>query len=146
MTDFIHINPKDNVVVAMDIPQGHKMTLKALSEGDQVVKYGFSIGHATESVGAGEWIHTHNMRTNLEGELEYTYTPNVHFPEKLEAPTFMGCRRKDGRAAIRNEIWIIPTVGCVNDVAKALARENQDRLHRRPLHLHPPLRLFPDRP
>ena len=146
MTDFIHINPKDNVVVAlhpiakgavfegdgykvtaaMDIPQGHKMTLKALSEGDQVVKYGFSIGHATESVGAGEWIHTHNMRTNLEGELEYTYTPNVHFPEKLEAPTFMGCRRKDGRAAIRNEIWIIPTVGCVNDVAKALVRENQD--------------------
>ncbi len=146
MTDFIHINPKDNVVVAlhpiqkgvvfegdgyavtaaMDIPQGHKMTLKPLSEGDQVVKYGFSIGHATESVGAGEWIHTHNMRTNLEGELEYTYTPNVHFPEKLEAPAFMGYRRKDGRAAIRNEIWIIPTVGCVNDVAKALVRENQD--------------------
>ena len=146
MTDFIHINPKDNVVVAlhpiakgtafegdgcavtaaMDIPQGHKMTLKPLSEGDQVIKYGFSIGHATQSVGAGEWIHTHNMRTNLEGELEYTYTPNVHFPEKIEAPTFMGYRRKDGRAAIRNEIWIIPTVGCVNDVAKALVRENQD--------------------
>ena len=146
MTDFIHINPKDNVVVALhpiskgtvfegdgykvaaatDIPQGHKMTLKALSDGDQVIKYGFSIGHATQSVGVGEWIHTHNMRTNLEGELEYTYNPNVHFPEKLEAPTFMGYRRADGRAAIRNEIWIIPTVGCVNDVAKALVRENQD--------------------
>ena len=143
MTDFIHINPRDNVVVAlhpiakgtvfegdgytvtaaMDIPQGHKMTLKALSAGDQVIKYGFSIGHATEDVGVGAWIHTHNMRTNLEGELEYTYNPNVHFPEKLEAPTFMGYRRKDGRAAIRNEIWIIPTVGCVNDVAKALENE-----------------------
>ena len=146
MTDFIHINPKDNVVVALhpiakgtvfqdggvsvtavtDIPQGHKMTLTALNPGDQVIKYGFSIGHATQSVGAGEWIHTHNMRTNLEGELEYTYTPNVRFPERLPAPTFMGYRRRDGRAAIRNEIWIIPTVGCVNDVAKALVRENQD--------------------
>ncbi len=146
MTDFIHINPKDNVVVALhpiskgtvfegdgysvaaatDIPQGHKMTLKALSEGDQVIKYGFSIGHATEDVGAGQWIHTHNMRTNLEGELEYTYNPNIHFPEKLEAPTFMGYRRPNGRVGIRNEIWIIPTVGCVNDAAKAMVRENQD--------------------
>ncbi len=146
MTDFIHINPRDNVVVALrpiakgtvyagdgyavtaatDIPQGHKMTLKALSEGDQVIKYGFSIGHATAPVGAGEWIHTHNMRTNLEGEMEYTYNPKIHFPEKLPAPTFMGFRRPDGRAAIRNEIWIIPTVGCVNDVAKALVRDNQD--------------------
>ncbi len=146
MTDFIHINPKDNVAVALhpiqkgtvfaadgytvaaaaDIPQGHKMALTALSEGDQVIKYGFSIGHATQAVGAGEWIHTHNMRTNLEGEMEYTYNPNIHFPEKLEAPLFMGYRRPDGRAAIRNEIWILPTVGCVNDVAKALVRENQD--------------------
>ncbi len=146
MTDFIHINPRDNVVVAlrpvtkgevfegdgytvaaaMDIPQGHKMTLKALAEGDQVIKYGFPIGHATADVAAGEWIHTHNMRTNLEGEMEYTYNPSIHFPERLEAPTFMGYRRADGRAAIRNEIWIIPTVGCVNDVAKALVRDNQD--------------------
>ncbi len=146
MTDFIHINPKDNVAVALrpiakgavfegdgysvaaatDIPQGHKMTLRALREGDQVVKYGFPIGHATQDVGAGEWIHTHNMRTNLEGELEYTYHPDIRFPEKLEPDTFMGYRRADGRAAIRNEIWIIPTVGCVNDVAKALTRENQD--------------------
>ncbi len=146
MTDFIHINPKDNVAVALhpiskgavfegdgykvtavtDIPQGHKMVLKPLAEGDQVIKYGFSIGHATQSVGAGEWIHTHNMRTNLEGELEYTYNPKVVFPEKLEPGAFMGYRRPDGRAAIRNEIWIIPTVGCVNDVAKALVRDNQD--------------------
>ncbi len=142
MPDFIQIHPSDNVAVAlhpvakgtvfagvtaaMDIPQGHKMALSALKIGDQVLKYGFSIGHATAPVAPGEWVHTHNMATNLSGEVEYSYHPNVRFPEPIAPAHFQGYRRLDGRAAIRNEIWIIPTVGCVNDVAKALVRENQD--------------------
>ncbi len=142
MPDFIQIHSSDNVAVAlhpvpkgtvfagvtaaMDIPQGHKMALSALQPGDQVRKYGFSIGHATAPVAPGEWVHTHNMATNLSGEMEYSYHPKVRFPEPVAPAHFQGYRRLDGRAAIRNEIWIIPTVGCVNDVAKALVRENQD--------------------
>ena len=142
MPDFIHIHPKDNVAVALhaipagtvfqgvtanvDIPQGHKMALKPLAENDQVMKYGFSIGHTTAAVNPGDWVHTHNMKTNLSGEIEYTYNPNINFPESAKAGTFMGYRRRDGKVGIRNEIWIIPTVGCVNDVAKALVKENQD--------------------
>ena len=142
MPDFIRIHPSDNVAVAlraipagtvfegiaanMDIPQGHKMALKPLAENDQVMKYGFSIGHATAAIAAGDWVHTHNMVTNLEGEMEYTYNPNVNFPEPQAPGTFMGYRRRDGKVGIRNEIWIIPTVGCVNDVAKAMVKENQD--------------------
>ena len=142
MPDCIHIHPKDNVAVALhaipagtvfqgitanvDIPQGHKMALKPLAENDQVMKYGFSIGHATAAVNPGDWVHTHNMKTNLSGEIEYTYNPNINFPEPVKADTFMGYRRLDGKVGIRNEIWIIPTVGCVNDVAKALVKENQD--------------------
>ncbi len=141
MPDFIQIHPTDNVAVAlhaiaagtdfcgvkanMDIPQGHKMALKRMENGDQVMKYGFSIGHATATIQAGDWVHTHNMITNLSGEMEYTYNPNIQYPAPMAPATFQGFRRKDGRAAIRNEIWIIPTVGCVNDVAKALVRENQ---------------------
>ena len=142
MPDFIHIHPSDNVAVALkaipagtvfqgiaaaaDIPQGHKMALKPLAEGEHVIKYGFSIGHAVAPVAPGEWVHTHNMKTNLEGELEYTYNPNLQFPEPRDAATFMGFRRADGKVGIRNEIWIIPTVGCVNDVAKAMVAQNQD--------------------
>ena len=142
MPEFIQIHPTDNVAVAlrpipagtvfegvkanMDIPQGHKMALKPMEANAQVMKYGFSIGHTTAAVAAGDWVHTHNMVTNLEGEMEYTYNPNVVFPEPLPGRTFRGYRRPDGRAAIRNEIWIIPTVGCVNDVAKSLVRECQD--------------------
>ncbi len=142
MPDFIHINPADNVAVALrpipagteflgiranaDIPQGHKMALKALAENDQVMKYGFSIGHATVPVAAGDWVHTHNMKSNLSGEVAYTYTPNINQPAPRTPGTFLGYRRHDGKVGIRNEIWIIPTVGCVNDVAKALVRENQD--------------------
>ena len=142
MPDFIHIHPTDNVAVALraipagtefagiraaaDIPQGHKMALKAIAEGEQVVKYGFSIGHATAPIAPGEWVHTHNMKTNLSGEIEYTYNPKLTPPASRQPGTFLGYRRKDGKVGIRNEIWIIPTVGCVNDVAKALVKQNQD--------------------
>ena len=142
MTGFIRIHPEDNVAVAlhtipagtdfegvtakMEIPQGHKMALADLRATADVKKYGFSIGHAIADIAAGEWVHTHNMATNLSGEMEYSYCPNVVFPTKVDADTFMGYRRLDGKVGIRNEIWIIPTVGCVNDVAKALARDAQD--------------------
>ncbi len=142
MPDFIHVHPADNVAVALkalpagtsfkgvtalqDIPQGHKMALASLEPGQQVVKYGFSIGHATAPITPGQWVHTHNMKTNLSGEEEYAYHPNIRFPEPRTPGTFRGYRRGDGSVGIRNEIWILPTVGCVNDVAKALVKENQD--------------------
>ena len=145
MPDFIHIHPKDNVAVALhaipagtvfegiaaltDIPQGHKMALAPMVAGEQVVKYGFSIGHATVDVAPGDWVHTHNMATNLSGEVEYSYNPNIHFPEPAQPGTFLGYRRSNGQVGIRNEIWVIPTVGCVNDIAKALVKENQDLVH-----------------
>ena len=103
MPDFIHINPLDNVAVAlrpipagtvfegiaanMDIPQGHKMALKPLAENDQVMKYGFSIGHVVAPIAPGDWVHTHNMKTNLSGEIEYTYNPKINHP----APQKAGC-------------------------------------------------------
>ena len=146
MTKLIRINDRDNVAVALhpvskgegialgnvtvtaieDIPQGHKMALAPIAEGEAVLKYGYPIGHTTAAVEKGGWVHTHNMRTNLSGEEIYTYHPAVPTVEPVPAETFQGFRRKDGRAAVRNEIWIIPTVGCVNDVAKKMARDNQD--------------------
>ena len=142
MLDFIKINEADNVAVALhpitagtvfegveikeDIPQGHKAALRTIRKDETVMKYGLPIGHATADIEQGHWVHTHNMATNLSGEVEYTYCPKNVVQQPLEPRTFMGYRRKDGRAAIRNEIWIIPTVGCVNDVAKTLVRDNQD--------------------
>lgn len=142
MPDLIQIHPEDTVAVALrpipqgtifggvqvleDIPQGHKLALKPMMENEQVVKYGFSIGHATAVIQPGAWVHSHNMATNLSGQQEYSYNPKECQLSPTSPQTFQGYLRPDGKAAIRNEIWIIPTVGCVNDVAKALARENQD--------------------
>ena len=114
------------VTALEDIPQGHKIALRAIKNGENIIKYGFPIGHATADAKPGTWMHIHNVCTNLEGEMEYTYNPSLQFPKPVEPETFMGFKRKDGRAAIRNEIWIIPTVGCVNDVAKKMVRDNQD--------------------
>ncbi|MBR2527686.1 MAG: altronate dehydratase [Blautia sp.] len=146
MDKWIRINEKDNVAVALsplakgelvsvgglqvtaqeDIPQGHKILLKDLAEGDDVLKYGFSIGHVITDVKAGSWVHTHNMKTNLEGEIEYTYHPQIVPLKATEPKVFQGYMRKDGRAAVRNEIWILPTVGCVNGVVRGLVEKNQD--------------------
>ncbi|WP_297184128.1 UxaA family hydrolase, partial [uncultured Enorma sp.] len=150
MQAIVLINPLDNVVVALrplaagevlsvegagevrvaeDIPQGHKMALRALAAGENVVKYGLPIGHATCDIAAGEHVHTHRMATNLSGEVEYSYEPAVRDLEPVEPETMRAFRRVDGRVGIRNEVWILPTVGCVNEVAAALAADAADLVH-----------------
>lgn len=145
MKSFIRINSLDNVAVALqplakgtvvelddvvvtlteDIMQGHKFALKNLKVGDSIIKYGNPIGHATADIPAGSWIHTHNLKTGLGELLTYTYNKNVTELPKREPKFFQGYRRKDGRAGVRNEVWIIPTVGCVNNVATAIERASQ---------------------
>lgn len=144
MKNYILIHPKDNVIVALQeisagtevegvkaletIPAGHKMALKDISKGEEVVKYGYRIGLAKEDIKAGAWIHTHNVGTALGEILEYTYHPMDTTLAPTEDVTFMGYNRPDGRVGVRNEIWIIPTVGCVNNVATAIAKEANTRM------------------
>ena len=162
---YIKINPADSVVVCLspmkkgetvavdgivitllqDTPAGHKVLIKDTRAGEDIIKYGYPIGHATEDLVAGQWVNEHNLKTNLAGTLSYEYHP---VPEVAEAsqgsesrcsttpppspqgcvsrcstapppvvPTFMGYQRKNGEVGIRNEIWIVPTVGCVNGIA-----------------------------
>lgn len=147
MQDFLKINENDKVVVALktipagetvtvdaqgekkqitaleEIPAGHKMAICDIPAGEEVIKYGYRIGNAKENIRAGAWVHTHNLKTALGDLLEYQYEP-VEVEEKhTEDVTFMGFKRPDGKVGVRNEIWIIPTVGCVNNVATAIARQ-----------------------
>ena len=114
------INKLDNVQV--NIEDGHKYALRDIKSGENIIKYGQPIGHATCDIKAGEHVHTHNVKTNLSGKLEYTYEPSYVYDEKVESDlTFMGYVRKNGDVGIRNDIWIVNTVGCVNKVAEKLA-------------------------
>ncbi len=116
------INPLDNVEV--DLKSGHKHALCDIKQGENIIKYGFPIGHATENIKKGDHVHSHNVKTNLSGNLEYTYNPNkVDIPKINSDKTFMGYVRKNGEVGIRNDIWIINTVGCVNKVAEELAKK-----------------------
>lgn len=145
MEKFIKIHPMDNVAVALiplpakttvsingqeillleDIPQGHKFALSDLGSGDPVIKYGHPIGLTKESVRTGSWIHVHNMKTALGDLLTYTYNRQANPLSPTEGRFFQGYKREDGRAGVRNEIWIIPTVGCVNNVAQAIEKKAQ---------------------
>ena len=147
MQEFLKINENDKVVVALktipagetvtvdvqgekrqitareEIPAGHKMAICDIPAGAEVIKYGYRIGNAKEDIRAGAWVHTHNLKTALGDLLEYQYEPVEVEEKRTEDVTFMGFRRPDGKAGVRNEIWIIPTVGCVNNVATAIARQ-----------------------
>lgn len=142
MSKLFKINDKDNVAVALeklkkgeiidniklldDIPFGHKVLLNDLKHGENIIKYGNPIGHLTIDCKKGEHIHEHNLKTNLSDIIEYKYCgENEYKPKKCDV-TFNGYLRQDGRAATRNEIWIIPTVGCVNNTAKRLEKIGQD--------------------
>ena len=116
------INNLDNVYV--NIENGHKYALCDIKKGENIIKYGQSIGHATCDIAEGEHVHTHNLKTNLGDKVEYIYEP-VHYPiEKVNKQyNFMGYERENGDIGIRNDIWIINTVGCVNKTAQILAEK-----------------------
>jgi altronate hydrolase len=141
-TIYLRINAADNVAVAIsplpagekiridtlefilkeDIPAGHKFALKDFTEGEDVIKYGYPIGHAIAPKKQGEWMNEDSIKTNLAGLLDYTYAPiQVDLEIPKQELTFKGYRRKNGDVGIRNEIWIVPTVGCVNGVIQQLA-------------------------
>ena len=114
------VNKLDNVEVNLE--DGHKYALKDIAAGENIIKYGNPIGHAVCDIRKGEHVHSHNMKTNLSGNLEYTYKPEFYDIPKAECDrTFLGYVRENGDVGIRNEIWIINTVGCVNKVAKKLS-------------------------
>ncbi len=117
-----------SVTLVNDITRGHKFALQDLNEGDPVIKYGFPIGRAKCPIKQGEHVHSHNVKTALGGKGEYTY--NKLAPAQLPKVerTFMGYRRKNGDVGIRNEIWIVPTVFCVNEVARELERYAAEKL------------------
>ncbi|MBR2341633.1 MAG: altronate dehydratase [Clostridia bacterium] len=122
------INEKDSVGVCLDgtdkIPAGHKYALKDIKQGDYVIKYGEIIGRATQDIAEGEWVHTHNVKSHLDENVAYRYEFNANSFPKTTA-TFQGFKREKGRAGIRNEIYIIPTVGCVNNACMRLAKDAQ---------------------
>lgn len=149
MEDFIRISPLDNVAVAVHdvqvgvtcnidgkvvvvketVPAGHKVALSDLKAEDSVIKYGFPIGHLLEDVSEGCRIDHSNLKTNLEGLAEYVYQPENIPVCRAEAPAFFkGYRRYDGQAGVRNELWVIPTVGCVNGVVESISRRFESEL------------------
>lgn len=136
--DYIRISEKDNVAVALtdlkkgyefsidnekvilsdDIMKGHKIAIKDLKANDEIIKYGLPIGHATCDIKKGEHVHIENIKTNLSDECNYSYKPSFAELKKHEEKYFDGYKRPNGKVGIRNEIWIIPTVGCVNSISK----------------------------
>ncbi len=153
MAEFIKINVADNVAVAIHdveagnsfdidgvkittltkIPAGHKIALTDISKGENIVKYGFPIGHLLNDVNKGGLIDHTNIKTNLDGLLEYTYEPDLtEIASAAEIATFKGYRRSDGSAGIRNELWIIPTVGCVNGVVQNIQKQFEKEMEKYP--------------
>jgi len=144
LATFLKINPADSVVVCLapkkkddiidvdgkqivvnqDTPAGHKVLIKDVKEGENIIKYGYPIGHARQDLKAGDWVNENNLKTNLSGTLEYTYQPvDEKLNIKNDKRTFKGYVRTNGDVGVRNEIWIVPTVGCVNGIAERLAQK-----------------------
>lgn len=115
----------ERITLKSDIPAGHKFSLRDIKKDENIIKYAYPIGHAKQDIGVGEHVHTHNTKSNLSGAKEYTFTKNFSDVERQTGKTFSGYKRADGKVGIRNEIWIIPTVGCVNSVVREIERKSQ---------------------
>ncbi len=145
---LLQIHPSDTAAVAVEtiekgcvltagnytvttretIPAGHKIALCDIDAGENIIKYACPIGHAVTDIPAGSHLHTHNVKSNLSGQLSYTYTPDFRDLLPEDPRTFMGYRRPDGRVGIRNEVWIVPTVGCVSGIVREI--ENRAQIYK----------------
>jgi altronate hydrolase len=143
----IHVHDTDDVCVALrdipagtevetdgirltvsgDVPKGHKIAVHDIAAGEEVHKYGFVIGKASQAIAAGEHVHSHNMVTTLSGTEDYVYQPQAIKAQPATTGTFQGYRRANGTVGIRNEIWILCTVGCVARTSERLARQAGER-------------------
>ena len=144
MKEILKINEKDNVVVALkdlskneiievdnkkieikeEVKRGHKIAINNISINEDVIKYGYSIGHATKDIQFGEGVHTHNIKTNLDGIKDYTFNQKLSVGSADNKNiTFQGYERENGNVGIRNELWIVPTVGCINGIADMILKE-----------------------
>jgi len=150
MDKYIQINPRDNVAVCLEsmakgekitingqevilneeIPAGHKIALFPITEGENVIKYGEPIGHVTCSIETGSYLHSHNLKTNLSGNLQYEFNQKLRkLISPVEERSFKGYLRKNGEIGIRNELWIVPTVGCVNGQAQQIVDRFKSLIH-----------------
>jgi len=128
MEKTLKINEKDNVVINLDktngIKYGHKIALTNIKQGEYVFKYGQVIGRAKKDINKGDWVHSHNLESHLDQSFEFNYSPSLKSID-MTHKTFLGYKRKSRPAGIRNHIYIIPTVGCVNSVAKKIEEKAQ---------------------
>lgn len=136
MGNIFRINEKDNVAVALrdlekgsqegnitfvdNIPFGHKVSLCDIKKGNKIIKYGNLIGYATEDILVGSHVHTHNIKTALSENVAYSFSGNNKYSSKESKITFQGYERADGSVGVRNDLWIITTVGCINKTAEKL--------------------------
>lgn len=119
--DTIRINEKDNV--AVNLKTGHKIALEDIAVGSPVIKYGFKIGTAIKDISKGEAVHTHNLKTALSGTETFEYIPEIETLKAKTPATIKAYIRANGEIGIRNDVWIVPTVGCVNGIARTLAEK-----------------------
>ena len=128
MKEFLQIHPADTVAVALQarpgIPAGHKFALRDIAEGEDIIKYGYPIGHALRPISKGELVDHQNLATNLRGTMDYSEISSLAVLPEIECDSkpahFMGYLRPDGQVGIRNDIWVIPTVGCVNGICRQI--------------------------
>ena len=134
MKDFLQIHPADTVAVALQelpgIPAGHKFALRDIAQGEDVIKYGYPIGHATRPISKGDLVDHHNIATNLSGTMDYgslVPSPSLGRGMVRNQAVFMGYPRPDGQVGIRNDIWVIPTVGCVNPICRQIVEKVKEQ-------------------
>jgi len=149
MKEILKINEKDNVIVALrdlskneiieidnkkieiteEVKRGHKIAINNVAINENIIKYGYPIGHATKDIKLGEWVHTHNIRTNLDGIKDYTFNQELlECPSDNKNITFQGYERENGNVGIRNELWIVPTVGCVNGIGDNIIEKFKEKV------------------
>ncbi len=115
----------ENIVLAEDIPMGHKLALKNINLGEKVVRYGEIIGFANKNIKIGEWVNSQNIELPMPPDLENIpyFKPQPIYNEPVNGFTFEGYKNKDGSVGTKNMLGITTSVHCVAGIVDFIEKK-----------------------
>ena len=125
----------NGIIVSQDIPMGHKVALKKIRRGEEVIRYSQVIGFARETILPGDWVQESKIIIPEPGDLDTIPLSTNRLPEMkpLDGYTFQGYRNRDGSVGTKNVLGLTTSVQCVAGFTQFIA----DKIRRELLPAYP---------
>ena len=115
-----------NAVVEIKHPvaRGHRFAIKDIPNHDFIMQFGYAFGRS-KGIKAGEAVTIHNIE-NIVPDVsikDFTEPPSTNYKREFLSKTFLGFKRRNGKAGTRNYYLVVPTSMCASETCSQIAHQ-----------------------